>query len=276
MEVAVGVDRLDRIALAESEADLRLFAGMQFLTLIALLGLERYPFDIVLRQHGVLHGADLDMDDAVFHCPDRDVLLHGGVGGAGNDLAHRLAATDDRDACVLNFGNDVTAMLANVKLLLHDNSPFLSLIVFCVNFKIALGMVAGWANLRSFLTDHNVTAVAALPYLDLTPGKDLRHLHIVQQGTVALLMVLFNGGYQAETLGQLMETFLIGGFGKAVVHIRPLVVLALSGGEKIFGSVANAVQLFEPQLGVFLLIISGFEEQRRDLLVAFLLDLGCK
>ena len=31
-------------------------------------------------------------------------------------------------------------------------------------------------------------------------------------------------------------------------------VLTLSGGEKIFGSVANAVQLFEPQLGVFLLI----------------------
>ena len=42
MEVAVGVDRLDLIALAESEADLRLFAGMQFLTLITLLGLERY------------------------------------------------------------------------------------------------------------------------------------------------------------------------------------------------------------------------------------------
>ena len=77
MEVAVGVDRLDLIALAEREADLRLFAGMQFLTLIALLGLERYPFDVVLRQHGVLHGADLDMDDAVFHRPDRDVLLHG-------------------------------------------------------------------------------------------------------------------------------------------------------------------------------------------------------
>jgi len=98
----------------------------------------------------------------------------------------------------------------------------------------------------------------------------------VQQGTVALLVVLFNGGDQAETLRQLMETFLIGSFGKAVVHIRPLVVLALSGGEKVFGGVANAVQLFEPQLGVFLLIISGFEEQCRDLLVAFLLGLGCK
>ena len=61
-------------------------------------------------------------------------------------------------------------------------------------------------------------------------------------------MVLFNGGYQAETLGQRMETFLIGSFGKAIVHIRPLVVLTLSGGEKVFCGVANAVQFFEPQL----------------------------
>ena len=63
MEVAISVDRFDLIALAEGEADLRLFAGMQLLALIALLGLERYPFDVVLRQHGVLYGADLDMDD---------------------------------------------------------------------------------------------------------------------------------------------------------------------------------------------------------------------
>jgi len=121
-----------------------------------------------------------------------------------------------------------------------------------------------------------MTAVAALPHLDLALGKDFRHFHIVQQSTVALLMMLFNGGYQAEALCQLVKALLIGGLGKAVVHIRPLVVLALSGGEKVFGGVTNAVQLFEPQLGVFLLIISGFKEQRRDLLVAFLLGLGCK
>ena len=125
MEVAVGVDRLDLVALAESEADLRLFAGMQFLTLVALLGVEGHPLDVVLRQHGMLHGADLDMDDAVFHRPDRNMLLHGGVGGAGNDLAHRLAAADDGNADVLDFGNDITAMLAKVKLLLYDDSPFL-------------------------------------------------------------------------------------------------------------------------------------------------------
>ena len=74
MEVAVGVDRFDLVALAESEADLGLLAGVQLLTLIALLGVERDPLDVVLRQHGMLHGADLDMDDAVFHCPDRDML----------------------------------------------------------------------------------------------------------------------------------------------------------------------------------------------------------
>ena len=79
-------------------------------------------------------------------------------------------------------------------------------------------MVAGRADLRRLLTDHDMTAVAALPHLDLALGKDLRRLHIVQQGTVALLMVLFNGGYQAETLGQLMKAFLIGSFGKAIVH----------------------------------------------------------
>ena len=124
MEVAISVDRFDLIALAEGEADLRLFAGMQLLALIALLGLERYPLDVVLRQHGMLHGADLDMDDAVFHSPDRDVLLHGGVGGAGDDLAHRLTSTDDGNARVLDLGNDVAAMLANVKLLLHDSFSF--------------------------------------------------------------------------------------------------------------------------------------------------------
>ena len=149
-------------------------------------------------------------------------------------------------------------MFANVKLLLHDDSLFL--IVFRVNFKVALGMVAGRADLGCLLTDYDMTAVAALPYLDLALSKDLCRLHIVQQGTVALLMVLFDGSDQTEACGKLVEALFVGGFGEAVVHIRPFVVLTLSGGEKIFRGIANAVQFFEPQLGVFLFIISGFEE----------------
>ena len=125
MEVAVGVDRLDFVALAERKADLRLLARVQFLALVALLGVEGHPLDVVLRQHGMLHGADLDMDDTVFRRPDGDMLLHGGIGGAGNDLAHRLATADDGNAAALDLGNDIAAMLANVKLLLDDDSPFL-------------------------------------------------------------------------------------------------------------------------------------------------------
>ena len=125
MEAAVGVDCFDFIPFAESEAGLGLLAGVQLLALVALLGVEGDPLDIVLRQHGMLHGADLHMDDAVFHRPDGNMLLHGGVGGAGNDLAHRLAAADDGNADVLDFGNDITAMLAKVKLLLYDDSSFL-------------------------------------------------------------------------------------------------------------------------------------------------------
>ena len=124
VEVAVGVDRFDLVALAESEADLGLLAGVQLLALVALLGVERDPLNIVLRQHGMLHGADLDMDDAVFHRPDGDVLFNRCIGRSGNDLAHRLTAADDGNARVLDLGNDVAAMLANVKLLLHDDFLF--------------------------------------------------------------------------------------------------------------------------------------------------------
>jgi len=57
----------------------------------------------------MLQGADLDMDDIVFHCPDGDMLLHGGIGGARNDLPHRLAAADDGNADVLSARNCIPA-----------------------------------------------------------------------------------------------------------------------------------------------------------------------
>ena len=73
-----------------------------------------------------------------------------------------------------------------------------------------------------------------------------------------------------------MKAFLIGCFGKAVVHIRPLVVLTLCGGEKIFSGVADAVQFLEPELCVLFFILCGLEKQRRDLLIAVLLGFGGK
>ena len=135
-------------------------------------------------------------------------------------------------------------------------------------------MVAGGADHGRLLAYHDMTAVAALPYLDLALGKDLGHLHVVQQRTVALLVVLLNGGHQTEAGSQLREALLLGGLGETVVHIRPLVVLALSGRQQVLRRVADALQLLEPQLGVFLLVFGGVQEQRGDLLVAGLLGDG--
>ena len=50
MEVAVGVDRLDFVALAERKADLRLLARVQFLALVALLGVEGHPLEDVYKR----------------------------------------------------------------------------------------------------------------------------------------------------------------------------------------------------------------------------------
>ena len=150
------------------------------------------------------------------------------------------------------------------------------LIVFRVDFKIALGMIAGRAYLGGLFANDDMAAVAALPHLDFAFSKDLRHFHIVQQGTVALLMMPFNGGNHAEADGQIMEALFVGRFGKAIVHIRPLVVFALGGGEQVLGGGADAVQLLKPQLGMLFFILGGFEEQRRNLLIAILLGLGGK
>ena len=110
---------------------------------------------------------------------------------------------------------------------------FLRSIVFLADLEVALGVVAGGTHLRRAGANDDVAAVPTLPHLHLTLGKHLRHLHIVQQGTVALLMVLLDGGHQTEAVGQLGKAFGLGGLGEVLVHVRPFVVLALGGGLQI-------------------------------------------
>ena len=98
----------------------------------------------------------------------------------------------------------------------------------------------------------------------------------MQQGAVALLVVLFHCGHQAEARGQLREALFLGGFGKTLVHIRPLIVLPLGGSEKILSSVADPVQLLKPELSMLLLVLGGLEKQSSDLLIALFLRLGGK
>ena len=121
-----------------------------------------------------------------------------------------------------------------------------------------------------------MATVSALPDLDLALGEDGGRLHIVQQGAIALLMMALNLTDHAEAGRQLRETFGLGRLGKAVIHVRPLVVLALCGRCEVLGRAADACQLLEPQLGMLLLVVRRLQEQRRDLLVALLLCYGGK
>ena len=68
-------------------------------------------------------------------------------------------------------------------------------------------MGAGGAQLRCAGADDQVAAVAALPNLDFALGEDFGGLHILQQGAVALLVMLLNGGDQTELGSQLVEAF---------------------------------------------------------------------
>ena len=89
-------------------------------------------------------------------------------------------------------------------------------------------------------------AVPALPDLDLALLENLLRLHILQQGTIPLLMALLDLPDHAELGRQFREALRLGGLGKALVHIRPLVVLPVRGGGQVLGGGADAVQLLEP------------------------------
>ena len=122
VQIAVGVDGLDLVALADAEADLGLVAGVQRLALIARLGLEGDPFDIVLREHRVWSRTDGDIDGRSVHFDNGHVLLDGGVGRRGDDLLHRFAAADHGSAGLFDDGDDLAAVFAAVELHFHGDN----------------------------------------------------------------------------------------------------------------------------------------------------------
>ena len=83
----------------------------------------------------------------------------------------------------------------------------LRLIIFFSDFKIALRMLAYRAYLRSFCSNYDMSAVAALPHLHAAFLKYLARLNVVKQSAVSLLMALLNRSYAAELLCQSVEAF---------------------------------------------------------------------
>ena len=78
-----------------------------------------------------------------------------------------------------------------------------------MDFEVALGVVAGGADVGGLGADDDVAAVAALPDLDLALFKDLGGLDVAQQRAVALFVMALDLADEAELLRQLGKALLL-------------------------------------------------------------------
>ena len=113
-------------------------------------------------------------------------------------------------------------------------------IVLSVNLEVCLRMEADGTDVGGFGADDDVAAVAAFPDADTRLAEHLGSLDVAQQGTVAFLVVLLDGCYATELLCQFVEPLLVGLAGEAVVHVSPLVVLALGSVQQVLDSAAQS------------------------------------
>lgn len=146
-------------------------------------------------------------------------------------------------------------------------------IVFCAYLKIALGVSAYRAYFGSLCSNNDMTAVTAFPYLDIAILEYCRCFNVFEQSAVAFLVMLFDRAYHGEFRSQFGESLLLGSFGEALVHICPLVVLAVRCCREICCGIAYTVKFFEPHFCVFLLVFSGLEKQDCYLLKPLLFSL---
>ena len=137
-------------------------------------------------------------------------------------------------------------------------------------------MSANGAQLGSSLTHHQVTAVAALPDCFACLLKYLLHLNVGKELSVSLLVGLLDSGYHSELSSKSLEALFLCLSCEGVVHIGPLVVLALCSVKKVCCGVAKLAKSLEPKLCVLLLVVCGLLKDSRDLLIALLLCYGCK
>ena len=119
MEVAVLIGSHKLVAGCHGKGDLGLLTGLKSLALVALLGLEADPLDVVLLLHGVGDGTHGDGNQVAVNLNHGNVLFGGSVGGVGHQLLHLFAAAADLGAVALDIGNDVAAMGTFKELHIH-------------------------------------------------------------------------------------------------------------------------------------------------------------
>ena len=91
----------------------------------------------------------------------------------------------------------------------------MSSIVFGAQLEVGLRVGAYRAHDGGAGADMDVAAVAADPDLLAHAGEHLGLLNVLEQGQIALLVQLLDGGDALKLLGQRLKPLLAGGLGKA-------------------------------------------------------------
>ena len=118
MQVAVGVDR-HRLFSAQLKHRLGCLTGGEVAELSAVFGLHKEPLDVVHIHHGVLHRTHRNREGAAGKLCHRQMLFAAGFHRVGEQFLHLFAAADQRNACVVDGGDQVATVLTDIKLCLH-------------------------------------------------------------------------------------------------------------------------------------------------------------
>ena len=113
-----------------------------------------------------------------------------------------------------------------------------------------------------------MSAVSATPYLDFGTFENGAVLYVLQQFQITFFVSLFDRGNAFEFSGKFGKPFFLRYFCEFGVHSRPFVMFSGGGCSKVVFQTADAVQRFEPQLGVLFFVKSGFLENSGYLFVS--------
>src|SRR3712207_1198595 len=129
--------------------------------------------------------------------------------------------------------------------------------VVCMQLEVALRMCAYRAHLRCLLAHYHMATVAADPDSVAVAREYEGILDVLEQLAIALLVALLDGSHAAHLECDLCEAFLLSLTSHALVHVCPLIVLALgSSSEVLFRrtNLATFLQILEPELSVLSLV----------------------
>ena len=88
------------------------------------------------------------------------------------------------------------------------------LIIFFVNFEIALRVVAYGTGLRRAFAHDYMTAVSAFPYLDFALFEHCGSFNVFQKGAISFFVLFLDFTDQTEFYGEIFKPFLFRGLCK--------------------------------------------------------------